>query len=73
MDALIAWTILIFGIVLPAVHVLLSRTAGGWSAAPGGSCPFGPRAGWLIVVMLLPFVGWLMFVAAMRKRQNPIS
>lgn len=72
-DQLIAWSIVLFGIALPAFHVLLSRAAGGWSAAPGAGCPFGPRAGWLIVVTLLPFVGWLMFASAMRKRQNPIS
>ncbi len=71
-DRLIAWSIVVFGITLPAIHVLLSGAAGAWAAAPDGRCPFGPRAGWLIVVTLLPFAGWLMFATAMRKRRRRI-
>lgn len=70
MDQLIAWTVLIFGIVLPAGHVAFSGGTGGWRPAAGARCPFGPRLGWLIVVTFLPFVGWLMFVAAQRRRQR---
>ena len=72
MDPLLAWLFLIFGIVLPAIHVLLSGAAGGWTAPADGRCPFGPRTGWLIVVTMLPFAGWLMFASAMRKRQRGI-
>jgi hypothetical protein len=70
MDQLIAWTVLIFGIALPAAHVVFAQDAGGWRPGPGGRCPFGPRLGWLIVVTFLPFAGWLMFVAAMRRRRG---
>ena len=72
MDPLLAWLFLIFGIVLPAIHVLLTKAAGGWAAPADGRCPFGPRTGWLIVVTMLPFAGWMMFVSAMRKRQRGI-
>ena len=71
-DQAIAWGIVVFGIVLPAIHVLLSGVAGGWTAPTDSRCPFGPRTGWLIVVTLLPFAGWLMFAAALRKRQRGI-
>ncbi|MBM3565845.1 MAG: hypothetical protein FJX42_07020 [Alphaproteobacteria bacterium] len=74
MDVLFAWIFLIGGLVLPVIHVLLSPAAGTWRPPAGAGCPFGPRAGWLIVVVLLPFVGWLMFLAALRKKRgNPIS
>lgn len=69
-EEIIAWAVLIFGIALPAAHVVFAPGAGGWSPRPGSGarCPFGPRLGWLIVVTFLPFVGWLMFVAAKRRR-----
>jgi hypothetical protein len=69
-DQLIAWAILILGIALPAAHVAFAPGAGGWKARAGARCPFGPRLGWLIVVVFLPFAGWLMFVAAQRRRQR---
>ncbi len=71
-DVLVAWAILIFGIALPAAHVALAKGGGGWNARAGAKCPFGPRTGWLMVVVFLPFVGWLMFAAAQR-RKRPIS
>ncbi|MBM3581050.1 MAG: hypothetical protein FJX37_03695 [Alphaproteobacteria bacterium] len=70
MDQLIAWTILFFGILLPAAHVAFAPGGGGWKAEPGARCPFGPRLGWIIIVTLLPFAGWLMFVAARRRRRR---
>lgn len=72
-EAVIAWTVLIFGVALPAAHVVFAQGGGGWKPAAGARCPFGPRLGWLIVVTFLPFVGWLMFVAARRRRRQPTS
>lgn len=69
-EVVVAWSILIFGVVLPAIHVALAPGVGSWKAAPGARCPFGPRLGWLIMVTLLPFVGWLMFVSARRRRRR---
>lgn len=64
-----AWAFLIFGTLLPVCHVLLSPKGGSWRPPEGAGCPFGPRVGWLIIVILLPFAGWLMFaLKAGRKR-----
>ena len=54
--------------VLPFLHVLLSRSAGTFRPPPGARCPFGPRLGWLIMVVLLGPIGWLMFIARQRRR-----
>lgn len=69
-EAIIAWAFLIFGIALPAAHVAFARGIGGWKAPPGGRCPFGPRTGWLMIVVFLPFAGWLMFVSARRRKRS---
>ncbi len=56
-----AWLILLFAYLLPLAHVLLSPAAGSWRPPPGAACPLGPRAGWLVLVLLLGIVGWLLF------------
>ena len=62
MDAkLTAWLILTFGYLLPLAHVLLSPRAGSWRPPPGSRCPLGPKAGWLVLVLLLGPFGWLLF------------
>ena len=66
--ALLAWLILVFGYLLPLGHVILSRRAGPWTPPPGSGCPLGPRAGWLVLVLLLGPLGWLMFLRARRQR-----
>ena len=48
-----AWLILILGYLLPLAHVALSRRGGPWRPPPGARCPFGPRIGWLVMVLLL--------------------
>ena len=63
-----AWTVLIAGFLAPLVHVALSPKGGTWRPPPGARCPFGPRLGWLIVVLFLGPLGWLMFVASRRRR-----
>ncbi len=68
MSALIAWLILIGGFILPLVHVAVSPKAGPWSPPPGARCPFGPRVGWLVMVLLLGPIGWLLFLASRRRR-----
>jgi hypothetical protein len=68
MDVVLAWILLIVGTALPMLHVLVSPSAGAWTPPEGARCPFGPRVGWLIVVILLPFVGWLLFIASRRRR-----
>ena len=64
-----AWTVLIVGFVLPLIHVALSKDIGAAKKADGGSCPFSPRIGWIVIVLFLGPIGWLMFMASRRKRR----
>jgi len=34
----------------------------------GARCPFGPRIGWLVIVVLLGAIGWLLFMSARYRR-----
>ena len=71
-----AWAVLIVGYVLPLVHVALTRTiaprpaTAGNDGQGGGRCPFSPRLGWLVIVLLLGPVGWLLFMASRRHRRT---
>ncbi len=61
MDPIIAWLVLVAGYLAPLAHVILSPAAGSWRPPPGAGCPLGPRAGWLVLVLLLGIFGWLLF------------
>lgn len=76
MDPILAWSILIFGFALPLLHVAFSKNIGGHreiapDGARGGSCPFSPRLGWIVIVLFLGPIGWLMFMNSRRRRQRP--
>lgn len=73
MSPLAAWSILILGYLLPLAHVLLSPAGGSWRPPPGSGCPLGPRAGWLVLVLLLGPIGWLLFLRARRRRQGAVG
>ena len=68
-----AWLILIFGYFLPLAHVALSPAGGPWRPLPGAACPFGPRTGWLVVVLLSGILGWLLYMAGRLKRRRGSS
>ncbi|PWC33749.1 hypothetical protein [Azospirillum sp. TSO35-2] len=68
LSALAPWLILFALYGLPLLHVALSRRGGGWRPPAGSRCPFGPRAGWLVMVLMLGPVGWLMF--ALRRPRS---
>ncbi len=55
--------------ILPLVHILLSPSAGPFRPPPGARCPFGPRTGWLVIVVMLGPIGWLIFM--LRRRRAP--
>ncbi len=60
----IAWLVLIFGFALPLAHVAFSAKGGPWRPPPGSGCPFGPRAGWFMIVLFLGALGWLLYLRA---------
>lgn len=65
-----AWAVIIIGFVLPLIHIAVSRDIE--TAQPtkdGGTCPFSPRMGWLVIVLFLGPIGWLMFMASRRKKR----
>lgn len=62
MQPYLAWALILFGWLLPLLHVGLSRASGPWAPPPGTRCPFGPRVGWLIVVLLAGPLGWLLYL-----------
>jgi hypothetical protein len=66
MQPALAWAILIFGWLLPLLHVAVSRASGPWAPPPGARCPFGPRVGWLIVVLIAGPLGWLLYIRRRR-------
>ncbi len=68
MSPIAAWMALIFGYLLPLAHVVLSPAAGAWSPPAGARCPFAPRVGWIVLVLLLGPVGWLLFMHARWRR-----
>ena len=68
-ETLIAWAILICGFVLPLFHVALSAKSGPWRPPPGSRCPLGPRAGWLVMVLLLGPIGWLLYLSGRTRRR----
>lgn len=70
MDPLTAWIVLVVCWLAPLVHVAVSRRSGSLRPPPGAGCPFGPRAGWLVIVLLLGAIGWLMFMGATRRRTS---
>ncbi len=68
MDPAMGWLVLAVFWGLPLAHVALSPQAGPWRAPEGAGCPFSPRVGWLVMVLLLGPVGWLLFVFRKRRR-----
>ncbi|MCK6452243.1 MAG: hypothetical protein L6R19_15555 [Alphaproteobacteria bacterium] len=69
MDAAAAIFVLFMFWGAPMLHVALARDAGPWRAPPGSGCPFSPRVGWLVIVLLLGPLGWLMFRAHLRRKR----
>lgn len=72
MDALVAVAVLFLFYGAPMLHVILAKDAGPWRAPPGAGCPFSPRVGWLVLVLLLGPLGWLMFQIHLRRRRQLI-
>jgi len=61
MSPAMAWLVVIVFYLAPLAHVVLSPSAGPWRAPEGSRCPFSPRVGWVVIVIILGLLGWLMF------------
>lgn len=70
-EELIAWAVIVVGFALPLAHVAASPASGPWRPPAGARCPLGPRAGWLVIVLLLGPLGWLLYMRARRARARP--
>ncbi len=74
MSPAMAWTVVIVFYLAPLAHVLVSSRAGPWRAPEGATCPFSPRVGWLVIVLMLGPFGWLLFWNRLRRSaQHPPS
>ncbi len=71
MESTLAWIVLALWVVLPTLHVITSKNGGSWRPPTGSKCPFGPRAGWLVIVLLFGAIGWFLFVRSRRLKANP--
>ncbi|MEK9672850.1 MAG: hypothetical protein VW268_10175 [Rhodospirillaceae bacterium] len=76
MSATAAWIFIIVGFVLPLIHVMITPgltpppAAHGADSEAKGTCPFSPRTGWIVIILVLGPIGWLMFIASRRKRKT---
>ncbi len=64
----VLWLVLLLGFAAPLLHVALSPRSGPWLPPSGARCPFGPRTGWLIIVLMLGPLGWLLYMRARWRR-----
>ena len=74
MNQLIAWGIVLFAFILPIGHVAFTRDI--MTRPEGGTCPFSPRTGWIVMVLFLGPLGWFLFIQARhrgRKARPPAS
>ena len=72
MDASTAWIVIAALWLAPLLHVTLSPRSGPFLPPKGTRCPFGPRLGWMVMVLLLGALGWLMFVNARYRRARAV-
>ena len=70
MEPAIALTIVILWIVIPVLHVISAPNGGAWTPPEGSACPFGPRVGWLVIVVLLGLIGWFLFLRSRKRTVN---
>ncbi len=65
-----AWFVVMVFYLAPLAHVVLSPSAGPWRAPKGSRCPFSPRVGWVVIVIVLGIVGWVLFWTRRRRDGN---
>ncbi len=65
-----AWLFIIIWFLAPIIFICYSSMAGDWTSKKESACPFGPKTGWLIIVIFLGLLGLLIFLHANRARQK---
>ena len=70
MDLVVAWLLAVLLYLAPLIHVALSPRAGPLMPPDGARCPFGPRLGWIVIVLFTGLLGWLMFISARGRRRT---
>ena len=71
MEKIIALGFVLFGFIFPLAHVALAFKT--MEHPKTSKCPFSPRTGWFIIILILGPLGWLMFLHALaqsRKNRN---
>ena len=63
-----AWLFIIIWFLIPIICICCSGIAGDWASKNESACPFGPKTGWLIIVIFLGLLGLLIFLHAQRTR-----
>lgn len=69
-DQFIAWAVVILGFLLPLAHIVLSPSAGAWRAPADSRCPFGPRMGWVVMILLMGPIGWFLFMVSRKQKKS---
>jgi len=67
---LTAWIIVTIVYILPLVHIVFSKRAGPWRITGTSKCPFSPRAGWFVIILLTGIIGWIAFIRSLSKKQH---
>ncbi len=70
MEPAVALIIFVLWIVIPVLHVITAANGGAWLPPKGSGCPFGPRVGWLVIVVMLGLIGWLLFIRSRKVLAN---
>ena len=73
MEPIEAALLLTIWYVFPILYVSLSKKGGQWFPIKNSSCPFGPKTGWLIIIIFLGAIGLILFETANHSRKSQYS
>lgn len=65
MEQIIALAFIFLAYVLPLSHVALTHDI--VERPKDRTCPFSPRAGWIVIILFIGPIGWLMFIRSRKQ------
>ena len=65
-----AWVAVIVGYLAPLAYVACATASNLTNTKRGSSCPFSPRAGWVLIVLFTGLLGWLLFIYSQYKKRT---